>query len=241
MTNCKSCNSIINENYCPNCGQPATIKRIDAHYIQHEIQHVLHVEKGILYTIKELLIRPGQTVKQFISEDRNRLVKPIIFIIVSSLIYTLIVHFFHIEDHYVSFEETKNKETAITMIFKWVQNNYGYSNIIMGAFIALWLKLFFKKQGYNIFELLILLCFVMGIGMLIYAVFAIIEGLARISIMDIAAAIGLVYCTWAIGQFFDKKRPMSYFKSLISYLLGLITFGISIAMVGGLIDLIMKH
>jgi len=33
------------------------IKRIDAKYLAHEIQHVLHFDKGFPFTFKEILIR----------------------------------------------------------------------------------------------------------------------------------------------------------------------------------------
>ncbi|WP_313265727.1 DUF3667 domain-containing protein [Sphingobacterium sp.] len=89
MTNCKNCGTDITLNFCPNCGQPAILKRIDAHYIAHEIEHVLHFERGILYTIRELITTPGKNVKKYIAENRSRLVKPIIFIIITSLIYLL--------------------------------------------------------------------------------------------------------------------------------------------------------
>ena len=86
--NCKNCKKETSENFCSNCGQPTSLKRIDGHYIIHEIEHVLHFERGILYTVKELLINPGQTIRNYILENRSRLVKPVIFIIVASLIYT---------------------------------------------------------------------------------------------------------------------------------------------------------
>jgi len=107
MTNCKNCDNVITGNFCSNCGQPVKLERIDRHYIVHEINHVLHFEKGIFYTIKELLIRPGQNVREFISENRSRLVKPIIFIIVTSLIYSIIVHFFHVEDGYINMSDSE--------------------------------------------------------------------------------------------------------------------------------------
>jgi hypothetical protein len=226
-------------NYCSNCGQPAKVKRIDAHYIVHEIEHVLHFERGILFTIKELLIRPGQSIRDFIAENRSRLVKPVIFIIVTSLIYTLINHFFHIEEGYVSFTEVK--KTAIGSIFNWLQNHYGYANIIMGVFVVFWLKIFFKKYHYNFFELLILLCFVLGIGMLIFSVFALFEGLTKLNLMQISSFIGVVYCIWAIGQFFDKTKPISYVKALASYFLGMLTFCFSVIILGILINLVIKH
>ena len=239
MTNCRNCNAEVSRNYCSNCGQPLNVKRIDGHYITHEIEHVLHFERGILYTIRELLINPGDNVRHFISENRSRLVKPIIFIIVSSLIYTLINNFFHIEDGYVKFDEEKKTTTGI--IFKWIQNHYGYANIIMGIFIAFWLKLFFKKYDYNFFEILILLCFVMGMGMLIFAVFAIFQGLTHVYLMQVAGYVGIVYCTWAIGQFFDKKKIVNYIKAFTSYILGMITFSLSALLIGTLIDLATKH
>lgn len=60
--NCKNCNTIINSKFCPDCGQPASLKTIDGKYIIHEIEHVVHFERGILYTIRELTINPGQNI-----------------------------------------------------------------------------------------------------------------------------------------------------------------------------------
>lgn len=236
--NCKNCNTEINQNYCPNCGQPTKLKRIDGQYILSEIGSVLNFDKGILFTIRELLLRPGQSIKKFVSDDRNRLVKPVIFIIVTSLIYSLINHFFQIEDGYVKFEETKQSTTG--HIFKWVQDNYGYANIIMGIFIVLWTKLFFRKYNYNFFEILILLCFVMGIGMLIFSIFAIFKVLTHIDLMQIASIISVLYSAWAIGQFFDKSKFSNYVKAFFSYLLGFLTFSLTAILIGTLIDLVFK-
>ena len=229
----------MSEKFCPNCGQSEKPKRIDFHYVKHEIEHVLHFEKGILFTIKELLIRPGESIREFISDDRNRLVKPIIFIIVSSLIYTLLNHFFHIEEGYVKYDGLE--KTALVKIFGWFQANYGYMNILTGMFIAVWLKVFFKKYDYNFFELLIMLCFVLGITMLIFAFFAIIEGITHIKLFKIAGILGFIYLVWAIGSFFDKEKIANYFKALASYLLGMLTFLILTIAVGITIDILTKH
>lgn len=236
MENCKNCNETVTTNFCGNCGQALQLKRVDAHYILHEIQHILHFEKGILYTIKELLIKPGKNIREFITDNRSRLVKPVLFIIISSFIYTLIVHFFHTENQYIKYDGIQN--SAIVKIFSWIQHNYGYSNIIMGAFISMWLKLFFKKYQYNFFEILILLCFVMGFGMLIFSVFAIIEGVTKISLMNISGILAIAYTTWAIGQFFNEKKSASYIKALIAYLLGTLTFTITALLAGFLIDVL---
>lgn len=237
--NCINCNNKVNSKFCPDCGQPAELKRIDGHYIIHEIEHVLHFEKGIFYTIKELLIRPGKSVREFISENRNRLVKPIIFIIVTSLIYSLSVSFFDFEDGYVGY--SGRNESTTTKIFEWVQGHYGYANIMMGIFIALWIKIFFRKHPFNIFEIIILLCFVMGLGMLILSIFGIVEGLTQLKILQFGAMLVVFYTTWAIGQFYGKRKIFAYVKALFAYILGMSTFYLILMVIGTIIDLINKH
>ena len=236
---CKNCNTEVSQNYCPNCGQPIVLKRVDGKYILHELGQILNFERGILFTIKELLIRPGESIRSFILENRNRLVKPIVFIIVTSLIYSLIIRFFHIEDEYVNFFE--EKQSTIGVIFTWVQNNYGYANIIVGIFIAFWTKLFFRKYDYNFFEILILLSFVIGIGMLIYSVFTLFLAITHIDLMQFAGIIGSVYSAWAIAQFFDKSKFSNYIKAFFAYLLGIMSSSIAAILIGALIDLIIKR
>jgi len=239
MTNCNTCNIELTSKYCPNCGQPSLLKRIDGHYIIHEIEHVLHFERGILYTIKELIVNPGQNVRNYLSENRSRLVKPVIFIIVTSLIYSTCSNFFHVEDGYVNYLD--NHKSTTSAIFKWVQGHYGYANIIMGVFIALWTKLFFKKHKLNIFEILILLCFVIGMGMLIYSVFTIIQGLTHFNVMQTAGTVGFVYTTWAIGEFYEKGKVINYVKAFFAYILGMLTFSLTAIIIGIVTDLIIKH
>lgn len=236
---CRNCSDVITGNFCANCGQPVKLKRVDSHYVSHEIQHLLHFEKGFLYTIKELLVRPGKNVKEFIADNRSRLVKPIIFLIITSLIYTTVAHFFHVEDQYIGYHGDKVDTT--TKIMAWVQGHYGYGNIIMGVFIAFWVKLFFRKYDYNFFEILILLCFTMGMGMLILALFTTVQSLINVKLMTIAAVILMIYLSWAIGQFFGQKKVFNYVKAFIAYLLGMISFMLVIMLIGFIVDALWKH
>lgn len=237
MNSCKKCNTEISSNYCPNCGHPQKLERINGAYILSEIGSVLNFQKGIFHTIKELLIRPGQSIRHFISEDRNRLVKPILFIIICSLTYTIFVQIFDFKDGYIDyqfddFDSTKN------LIFQWISQNYGYSNILMAVFMAIWIKIFYRKYDYNFYEILILLFFVIGMEMLMFSFFGAIESLTKAPVLDIGVNLVLIYTFWAIGQFFDKRKIWNYFKALFSYVLGMLTFIFVALGIGILIDLI---
>ena len=236
-TKCKNCNSLLSGNYCANCGQPTNLKRIDAHYIKHEIEHVLHLDKGIFFKIKELFLRTGKSVNEFFTENRNRLVKPIIFIIITSLVYTIINNYYHIEEQYVSVSGME--KTTVGKIFKWIQDHYGYANILMGVFIAFFIRLFFKKTEYNFYEILILLCFVIGIGMLIFSIFALFQSIFQINIMELAGLTAITYSTYAIADFFDKKKIKNYFKAFAAYILGSIAFFAVATIIGRIIDILM--
>jgi hypothetical protein len=236
IEHCKKCGAEVTDNYCSKCGNPKILSKIDLSYILSEIVSVLNFDKGILYTIKELLIRPGENIHKFIHNDRNRLVKPIIFVIVCSLVFT-------ITEQLLKFEEGSVNaggfgDSAVTNIYKWIQNNYGYANILMSVFITIWIKLFFKKYAYNFFEIIILLCFVMGIGMLIYTIFGVIESITKIKILQIGGFVGFIYTSWAIGQFFDKNKKLNYLKGFVAYFLGMITFYFLAVILGLGVDLI---
>ena len=236
MNICRNCEEPFVGNYCPNCGQPAKLRKIDKHYVIQEIGDFLFAHRGMLYTIKQILIRPGKSVRQFIIEDRCRFVKPITFLFMTALIYALASNLFHIEAPLLY----EGPESMIGLMLNWLKENLGYMHIIVGLFVAFWTKIFFRKSGYNLFEIFTFLCFVLGITTLFHSVVVIIQGITHLKLIQISIPIGVIYIIWAYGQFFDKKKAASYIKAFLSYILGLLTFGI----LGGFLSLIeisIKH
>jgi hypothetical protein len=78
----------------------------------------------------------------------------------------------------------------------------------------------------------------MGIGMLIYSIFGIAQGITQMKLMQIAGLVGFTYSAWAIGQFFEKKKAVSYIKAISAYLLGMLTFSLAAIFIGTVIDYI---
>ena len=107
-------------------------------------------------------------------------------------------------------------------------------------FIALWLKLLFRKYEFNFFEILILLCFMMGMGMLMFSVVGTVQSFVDNKLLDIGFILGILYISWGVGQFFDKKKKLNYLKAFFSYMLGMFTFTIVIIIIGATIDYLIK-
>lgn len=241
MVICRKCSTNVTTNFCPNCGTPVQVTRIDRHYVAHEIRHaVLHFEKGFLYTIKELIVRPGRSMKKFIEGDRAKHYKPIGFVVITSLIYTFVIHFLHFNElASASVEEKKILNTNTAKIFEWVGDHYNYSNLIEILFIALAFKLFFRKKKYNYFEYLVVLAYITGINMLFSALAIImLHFLHAESIFNYVILFVFIYGGWAIGQFISDGKWTTYIKAFTAYLTGFIFFMIALFALGVTLDVL---
>ncbi len=214
------------------------IKRIDLHYISDEVKQLLNFEKGFSLTIKELLLRPGKCVRAFIFDDRNKYVKPLVFLIFTSFIFTIITSYLQIDYSFFNIDKIEPLKGKIRSkeIGDWTNSNLGYTNLIIGLFVALWIKIFFKNDRYNIYEILVLLCYVLGEAMLILGVFILLANLFTSSIIGLIGIFTyFAYTIWAIGQFFGEKKVISYIKSALTYVLGNFTYLIVLILIAYLL------
>jgi hypothetical protein len=242
MTNCRNCNRLVTDNFCSNCGQASKLKRIDSHYIWHELLHLLHFEKGFLYNVKEFVLKPGHSARTFIDENRSKHMKPVAFLILSSLLYTIIAHLFHVDDIYNSKEKFSFGDSYISKIQQWVQTHWGYANILLGGFIAPCIRLFFLKSKYNFFEITVLICFVMGQGMVYLTLEAFFVKIIPFSVFTtLIVVFGFLFPAWAIGQFYGSKKWYNYVKALLAYIMGYILFQVAIVFVGLACDMLTRH
>lgn len=71
---CLNCNATTTGKFCANCGQKTDTHRITfGHFLAHDLLHgVFHLERGILFTLKEAFVRPGKAALDYISGKRIR-------------------------------------------------------------------------------------------------------------------------------------------------------------------------
>jgi Protein of unknown function (DUF3667) len=220
-----------------NTSQDEKLQRIDSKYIIHELEHILHLERGIFYTIKKLLYAPGLTINEFITENRTKITKPIVFLVITSLLYNITNKFAHFQDD--SLDKVINNNT-VTIIENWCNSNLGYYNIILGLFVAFFLNILFFKTNYTFFEVLVLMCYIIGIDILLAAVTGLFSTLLYFNFMKTYAFVCFIYSSWAIANFYGKNKWYNYIKALVAFILGLILITFFPNILGFLIDLIIK-
>jgi hypothetical protein len=236
INNCKNCNEPVNGNYCSNCGHPVKLKKINRNFVFQEIKNTLFTDKGFFYTTKKIFLSPGDSVRHYITEDRSRYVKPVTYLIITSLILTLISHFLKID--YIPQIQT-TELSIMRHIQKWIMENKGYASILIDFYMAFWIKLVFRKSDYNLFEIFVLMCYLSGIKALFLSVAIIVQVLTHSNIVPVLIFVNTIFSFWAIGQFKKKKKAISYIKAVLSFLFGIFMISVT-AMVAAVIELIIK-
>lgn len=72
-TTCLNCGTPIAGKFCHECGQKSDTHRITPkHFFMHDIVHgVFHIDKGIVFTLKETFTRPGYAALDYVHGKRK--------------------------------------------------------------------------------------------------------------------------------------------------------------------------
>lgn len=164
---CLNCGEPVEKNFCPNCGQKTDTHRITLHhFFFHDLLHGFwHIDKGILFTIKEVFVRPGQAALDYINGKRIRYYN--IFYL-CLLVIGLNLLLSHLYDSIVDTHENLHNDTQEVNNF-FEQN---IKSILLGIIpiLALSSLLIFHRLKLNLAEQFILSGFCL-LGILILGVF----------------------------------------------------------------------
>ncbi len=244
---CLNCNEPLDGNFCKNCGQNAHLHRIDSHYLWHEIQHgFLHVDKGILFTSKALLFRPGHFIREFIGGKMGNHFKPISMIIILAAIFGIVSHYFHLNvlannikvtGSGVEFELLLAK---IDTLVDWVAQHYIVLFLIQIPVFALGTFWAFKKANYNFFEHLVLNVYACAQRLLIKIIFLPVliilkESNLFIIFSKISDVLGYLFFYWTLFQFFNKIPKLERFFRI------LLTIAISFPLIVAIFFIILQY
>ena len=170
-TNCLNCKNELTGNFCSNCGQKADTHRITLkNFIFHDVLHgTFHIDKGILFTAKQALIRPGKAALDYISGKRKPYYNVFYLILIT---FGLIVFFIHFYD-VLSGEVTPEKKYINDASRKMDEIFSQKSKIIIFLFVpfaALNSFMLFKRKKLNLAEHAIIAGMIL-LGMLLYSLF----------------------------------------------------------------------
>jgi hypothetical protein len=232
ITYCRNCNTEINGKYCSNCGQKSETHKINFLYLWHELQHELtHLDKGILFTVKELFIRPGNTLREYIEGKRVKHFKPVSLVLVLASVYGLLSHYFQINLLSNNYEITGSGEkfnqinNMAVKMSEWLSEHFSVVALLFIPVFSLGTYLAFKSTGYNYFEHFIINTYLTGqrlfLHILVFPLYYFFNGTPDLrTIARITDLTGYVLMAWALMQLFNMLNVnQRIFRTALSFLI----------------------
>ncbi|PXV58478.1 uncharacterized protein DUF3667 [Dysgonomonas alginatilytica] len=230
---CANCNNTVKGNFCTECGQSIKTSRIDLSHLVEELQFsFLHINKGMIYTVKELILKPGYTIKSYLSGKRVQYFKPFTFLLIWGSIYGLVLHFFNV---YPDSEMNRQNNAIfdINYIYNWYYSHYSLIQLLIIPFYALSSYVLYRKSNYNYIEHLVISSYTHGVKVIILLLFypAFYYSHSR-GVYLITLACLYIYNIYVLVEVF---KTSSWFKAIlkavISIVLTLIVASITIIVI----------
>lgn len=234
-TSCLNCNAAIHGNNCSHCGQKADTHKINIHYLWHDVQHgLMHMDKGICYTIKELFTNPGNAIRLFIEGKRVNHFKPVSLVLVLAGLYGFLSHYFHVNmlanNIHVSGSGEKYNEVKenIDRLTDWIAGHYSIMALLQIPLFSVGTYIAFYRAGYNFVEHLVVNAFTTAQRLTLHlATFSLYYLFNATPTLRIVAGIvdlaGYLLMTVTLIQLFNKfSTSQRIMRSVISMVISLL-------------------
>lgn len=238
-TICKNCANSFEGKFCNHCGQAADTPDINFRSVAQELQHtILQIDKGLLYTTRELLLRPGKTIRGYLEGKRVQHIKPFGYIFILSTLYVLLTALTRKSTFLADFlegfysgttdDEAKSDLGLVGEFVLWMSSHYAYASLLIIPVISLASYICFFKTRYNYFQHLVLNSYVAGQRTAVFLLllpftYFITDESTNDFIDTVKVYLGIILTFWTYYQFFNTTRPfMRILLTMLSYIMMLV-------------------
>jgi hypothetical protein len=200
MPDCLNCNTELGTgNFCSQCGQSASVGRINGKTMWDEFLRVfMNIDKGLFYTLRQIFTRPGYGALEFIQGKRIRYMRPVTAMAILSAGAKAGVGKFP-RDLSPWFEVREIPESLVSLMF-------------IGAIVS---GMFWKRPEFNFWERLMLhLFFNLGAMLVIAISAAMLPGSMFVWVcyaLPLVYGLGMAIAQW---QFFGVRNTGDWFRGI---------------------------
>ena len=118
---CCNCDCEYVGNFCPQCGQKATLGALNWSSVRENVMEIWGVgTRSMTYTLWQLLWRPGYLIRDYISGKRQVSFPPVKMLLIVAIVCTLISNLV-----------SDSSEEAQPAFIDWAENNQGWAFLII--------------------------------------------------------------------------------------------------------------
>lgn len=239
---CLNCGAAVPGHFCGHCGQEAHTHRFTLGHFLHEIPHtILHVDKGLFYTIKEMTLRPGPALRGFLAGQRIRHFKPLAYVLLVAGLSAFLYVALHL--HYPSGMANPDLGPAGRQMQEYVNEGIGkYFNWFTVGSLPLTALLtwgMLRRAQFNYAECLVINAYLVGTATLLtvpfYLPYYLVNGTAGMGQVSVYSALVLIaYQSWAYASLLvptGLSVVRRYVRGLLTTVLGWLLLLLVVAVV----------
>ena len=205
---CLNCDTPLTDRFCAHCGQPAATHRLTMGHLLHEIPHsIWHVDKGLLYTLRGLLLRPGPTVVGYLRGQRARHFAPLSLLLLVTGIASFLAIKLRVGEIAQSLNTSASAELREAQAHgtQSVMQYMGWIYVAMSPFVALFARRVLRRTGINLAEALVVVLYITAAGNLLSLLMMPLYYWVRSGadygwLSFLSSSVFIAYQSWAYGQ-----------------------------------------
>lgn len=152
---CNNCGNDFVGNFCPYCSQRAGVGRVTWRSVHQGVMDIWGLgTRSLLYTLLQLLLRPGQLIGEYISGKRQISFPPVKMLFIIALIYSAVVYWFFPSVLGSNINIDDMSDNPFKAFEEWTRNHYSWSSLIMSLFAIIPTWVMFRNSPRNTRHLL---------------------------------------------------------------------------------------
>jgi len=235
---CLNCGTVVPDRFCGRCGQDAHhTHRFTMADMPHDVLHsIWHVDKGILYTLRTMVRRPGPTIREYLAGKRVDHFRPLALLFFITGLYALLSSALHINmlpprDPAMPEVAYQLQASSTTFFMKYL--NWFYVATVPAWALAA--RLFLRRGGFNYAECLIIAAFITAINnfitLLLLPVTYVYSGTSQIQTYSFYAILLVIgYASWAYGSLLNHTALgwlSRLWRGFLTFMLGYLMLSIA--------------
>lgn len=215
-------------------------ERISLRHIAEVILSQFNLERGLGYTVLALVRRPRAAMQEYLFENRRRMVAPLPLLLLTVGIATFLSYrFLDLETELILHPEQEGvwntipagMHPAFQLLLAFARQYFNLFLISTLPFLALASFLVFKEQRLYFAEHLVINIYIYSIQTLfVIPLILLITSLPgrETAIGTVFGGLSLIYMIYAFSAIFEQSWRLGIVKTLLTYLLAQILYGLGI-------------
>lgn len=210
------CEHVTGDKYCPKCGKQLQVDPVDWFYIIEQFYKTWML-KAFRDTLLGLSFHPGHSVRKYLQNDRDLIIKPIAYIAACATFFVWINSVY---------PDSLACDKLITKFCQFFMENTTMVQLIQAVCLCITIKfIFYRNSKYNFFEILVFSIFLLAQILLFSTLLTIANHFVGGSWRFYGNLLAkMVFSTVALVQFFEQESFKGYLKALFCFMLSSFIF-----------------